>query len=176
MNVIEGIYREDSPVSDNDDIYEAWDEAILQTLKNSPMKVRIHIKVYSKFYVYKPNTRLDHNSDASNFIPVTQVLVLQIVSGLSVYVFGKFACKVKIQEFSFAAPLSAVVPVAATLILAACGARYIILLNTHDTSYLRLVFFEKLEACFSFTEKMIISLFASTIYKIALPLLSSFQS
>ena len=51
------------------------------------------------------------------------VLFVQIGCTYGGYIFSKFACKVQIQQFSFAVPLSAVVPVCLTLTLAGCGAR-----------------------------------------------------
>ncbi len=37
MNVVDGMYRHQS----SEDVYEEWDQAILQTLKNCPLKVNI---------------------------------------------------------------------------------------------------------------------------------------
>lgn len=51
------------------------------------------------------------------------VLLIQIGASYIAYIFSKFASKVQIQGFSFALPLSAVVPLSATLLLSACGAR-----------------------------------------------------
>ena len=39
------------------------------------------------------------------------------------YIFSKFACKVQIQGFSFAFPISFVVPITVALTLAFCGIR-----------------------------------------------------
>ena len=35
VNVVDGMYRHQS----SEDVYEEWDQAILQTLKNCPLKV-----------------------------------------------------------------------------------------------------------------------------------------
>ena len=51
------------------------------------------------------------------------VLLVQMGASYIAYIFAKFASKVQIQGFSFAFPLSAVVPICATLLLSACGAR-----------------------------------------------------
>ena len=50
-------------------------------------------------------------------------LLVQIGASYIAYIFAKFASKVQIQGFSFSFPLSAVVPICATLLLSACGAR-----------------------------------------------------
>ena len=39
VNVVDGMYRHQS----SEDVYEEWDQAILQTLKNSPLKVNFYI-------------------------------------------------------------------------------------------------------------------------------------
>ena len=41
VNVVEDIYRHDSTNSNNEDVYEDWEHVILQTLKDSPLKVEI---------------------------------------------------------------------------------------------------------------------------------------
>ena len=41
VNVVEDIYRHESTDTKNEDVYEDWEHVILQTLKNSPLKVRI---------------------------------------------------------------------------------------------------------------------------------------
>ena len=51
------------------------------------------------------------------------VLLVQIGASYIAYIFAKFASKVQIQGFSFSFPLSAVVPICATLLLSGCGAR-----------------------------------------------------
>ena len=43
VTVVEGTYRQQSTGSHNGDVYEGWDHAILQTLSNSPVKVRTAI-------------------------------------------------------------------------------------------------------------------------------------
>lgn len=51
------------------------------------------------------------------------LLLIQIGCTYGAYIFAKFACKVQIQGFSFALPLSAAVPLCTTLILMSCGMR-----------------------------------------------------
>ena len=121
VNVVDGMYRHQS----SEDVYEEWDQAILQTLKNCPLKVNFYIlfipfRVKILFLLLQSYIKLSNGHLFHHF----QVLVIQMVCGYLTYILGKFACKVKIQEFSFSAPLCAIVPVAATLILSACGARY----------------------------------------------------
>jgi len=48
-------------------------------------------------------------------------LIIQISASWLCYVFGKFACKICIQGFSFAFPLSLSVPVTISLLIASCG-------------------------------------------------------
>ncbi|XP_046403163.1 chitin synthase chs-2 isoform X1 [Ischnura elegans] len=51
------------------------------------------------------------------------VLIIQIISAYICYIFGKFACKILIQGFSFAFPVNLIVPVTISLLIAACGLR-----------------------------------------------------
>ena len=55
----------------------------------------------------------------SNPNAVIYIMLVQVVSSYLCYIFGKFACKIKIQEFSFALPLNLATPltVAATVTL-----------------------------------------------------------
>lgn len=41
VNVVEDTYRHDSTNNNNEDVFEDWEQVILQTLKNSPLKVKI---------------------------------------------------------------------------------------------------------------------------------------
>ncbi|KAJ6636552.1 Chitin synthase chs-2 [Pseudolycoriella hygida] len=54
---------------------------------------------------------------------VVYVLLIQIVAAYSCYIFGKFACKILIQGFSYAFPVNLTVPVSISLLIAACGIR-----------------------------------------------------
>ncbi|CAL4108316.1 unnamed protein product, partial [Meganyctiphanes norvegica] len=52
------------------------------------------------------------------------VLLIQIFSAWLCYIFGKFACKICIQGFSFAFPVNLTIPVSISLLITACGLRY----------------------------------------------------
>lgn len=52
------------------------------------------------------------------------VLLLQIFSAYFMYIFGKFACKILIQGFSYAFPVNLTIPVSISLLIAACGLRH----------------------------------------------------
>ena len=41
VNVVEDTYRHDSINNNDEDVFEDWEQVILQTLKNSPLKVKI---------------------------------------------------------------------------------------------------------------------------------------
>ncbi|PRD24049.1 UNVERIFIED_CONTAM: hypothetical protein NCL1_44804 [Trichonephila clavipes] len=51
------------------------------------------------------------------------VAMIQISAALICYVFAKFACKICIQGFSFAFPISLTIPVSISMLIAACGIR-----------------------------------------------------
>ncbi|XP_040583648.1 chitin synthase chs-2 [Lepeophtheirus salmonis] len=51
------------------------------------------------------------------------VLLIQIFASYFAYIFGKFACKICIQGFSFAFPVNLTVPVTISLLISACGIR-----------------------------------------------------
>ncbi|XP_017763944.1 PREDICTED: uncharacterized protein LOC108553522 isoform X2 [Eufriesea mexicana] len=51
------------------------------------------------------------------------VLLLQIFGAYFTYIFGKFACKILIQGFSYAFPVNLTIPVSISLLIAACGLR-----------------------------------------------------
>ncbi|XP_011301044.1 uncharacterized protein kkv isoform X1 [Fopius arisanus] len=51
------------------------------------------------------------------------VLLIQIFASYFAYIFGKFACKILIQGFSYAFPVSLTIPVLISLLIAACGLR-----------------------------------------------------
>lgn len=55
---------------------------------------------------------------------VIYAICLQIISAWLCYVFGKFACRICIQRFSFAFGLILVVPVTLSLLIAACGIHF----------------------------------------------------
>ena len=51
------------------------------------------------------------------------VCLIQLLAAYLAYIFGKFACKICIQGFSFAFPVILSVPVSVTLLITACGLR-----------------------------------------------------
>nr|QPN96974.1 chitin synthase 1 variant a [Riptortus pedestris] len=52
------------------------------------------------------------------------VLLIQIVAAYLCYIFGKFACKIVIQGFSYAFPVNLTIPVTISLLIAVCGLRH----------------------------------------------------
>ncbi|KAL9891261.1 hyaluronan synthase-like protein kkv isoform 2-T2 [Glossina fuscipes fuscipes] len=64
---------------------------------------------------------------------VIYVLLLQILGAYFCYIFGKFACKILIQGFSYAFPVSLTIPVSVSLLIAACGIRIDDPCFFHDT-------------------------------------------
>ncbi|XP_047357161.1 chitin synthase chs-2 isoform X6 [Vespa velutina] len=64
----------------------------------------------------------DIDIDADFNTPI-YVLLLQIFSAYFAYIFGKFACKILIQGFSYAFPVNLTIPVTISLLIAACGLR-----------------------------------------------------
>ncbi|XP_053982024.1 chitin synthase chs-2 isoform X1 [Hylaeus volcanicus] len=60
--------------------------------------------------------------DASVNTPI-YVLLLQIFGAYFAYIFGKFACKILIQGFSYAFPVNLTIPVSISFLIAACGLR-----------------------------------------------------
>jgi chitin synthase len=52
-----------------------------------------------------------------------KILVTQIACGYAAYIFGKFACKVNIQKFAFAIPLTLVMPASIATVLGLCEVR-----------------------------------------------------
>ncbi|RWS27637.1 chitin synthase 1-like protein, partial [Leptotrombidium deliense] len=50
--------------------------------------------------------------------------LIQIVASWLCYVFGKFACRIYIQGFSYAFPLSLTVPITISLLIASCGIHF----------------------------------------------------
>ena len=54
---------------------------------------------------------------------VIHVLIIQILAAYVCYIFGKFACKILIQGFSYAFPVNLTIPISISLLIAACGIR-----------------------------------------------------
>jgi len=61
--------------------------------------------------------------EKSSAYVVRHTLFLQILAAYVCYIFGKFACKICIQGFSFAFPVSLAVPVTLSLLISLCGLR-----------------------------------------------------
>ncbi|XP_065572052.1 chitin synthase chs-2-like isoform X2 [Artemia franciscana] len=59
---------------------------------------------------------------SENQVPMN-VLLIQIFTALACYIFGKFACRVNMQGFSFALPLNLAVPSVITFMVIFCGIR-----------------------------------------------------
>lgn len=51
------------------------------------------------------------------------VLLIQVFAAYFCYIFGKFACKIVIQGFSYAFPINLVIPLVVNFLIAACGIR-----------------------------------------------------
>lgn len=51
------------------------------------------------------------------------VFLINILASYFCYIFGKFACKIMIQGFSYAFPVNLTIPVSISLLIAACGIR-----------------------------------------------------
>ncbi|XP_053606189.1 chitin synthase chs-2 isoform X2 [Plodia interpunctella] len=51
------------------------------------------------------------------------VLLIQVFAAYFCYIFGKFACKILIQGFSYAFPINLVIPLVVNMLIAACGLR-----------------------------------------------------
>ncbi|XP_063358384.1 chitin synthase chs-2 isoform X2 [Cydia amplana] len=51
------------------------------------------------------------------------VLLIQMFAAYFCYIFGKFACKILIQGFSYAFPINLVIPLVVNFLIAACGIR-----------------------------------------------------
>ncbi|KAI4504800.1 hypothetical protein M0802_000350 [Mischocyttarus mexicanus] len=67
-----------------------------------------------------PNSDIDIMADFNT--PIF-VLLIQIFSAYFAYIFGKFACKILIQGFSYAFPVNLTIPVTISFLIAACGLR-----------------------------------------------------
>ncbi|TMW48229.1 hypothetical protein DOY81_006700 [Sarcophaga bullata] len=69
----------------------------------------------------------------ASYNTVIYVLLIQIFGAYLCYIFGKFACKILIQGFSYAFPVSLTVPITVSLLIAACGIRIDDPCFFHDT-------------------------------------------
>lgn len=60
----------------------------------------------------------------ADFYIMLYVLLTQICCAYFCYIFGKFACKIMIQGFSYAFPVNLTIPVTLSLLISACGLRH----------------------------------------------------
>nr|QHN12653.3 chitin synthase A [Chilo partellus] len=60
---------------------------------------------------------------AAGYKSALYVMCIQIFAAYFCYIFGKFACKILIQGFSYAFPINLVIPLVVNLLIAACGIR-----------------------------------------------------
>nr|ALM23645.1 chitin synthetase 1b [Leptinotarsa decemlineata] len=83
---------------------------------------------------------------SSDITPI-YVLMINVLASYLTYIFGKFACKIMIQGFSYAFPVNLTIPVSVSLLITACGLRNGDPCFFHDTipDYL---FFESPSAAF----------------------------
>ncbi|XP_043284738.1 chitin synthase chs-2 isoform X1 [Venturia canescens] len=65
----------------------------------------------------------DTETITPDFYAPIRVLLIQIFGAYLAYIFGKFACKILIQGFSYAFPVSLTIPVTISLLIAAVGIR-----------------------------------------------------
>lgn len=65
----------------------------------------------------------DSSEVAAAYKSAFYVMLIQIFAAYFCYIFGKFACKILIQGFSYAFPINLVIPVVVNLLIAACGLR-----------------------------------------------------
>ncbi|XP_060649537.1 chitin synthase chs-2 isoform X1 [Drosophila sulfurigaster albostrigata] len=74
-----------------------------------------------------PDTLESANIDTvdvdASYNSVIYVLLLQVFGAYLCYIFGKFACKILIQGFSYAFPVSLTGPIAVSFLISACGIR-----------------------------------------------------
>ncbi|XP_055923356.1 chitin synthase chs-2 isoform X2 [Eupeodes corollae] len=68
-------------------------------------------------------SQIDSIDIDAEYYTAIYVLLLQVFGAYFCYIFGKFACKILIQGFSYAFPVSMTVPIAVSVLIAACGIR-----------------------------------------------------
>ncbi|XP_047473988.1 chitin synthase chs-2-like isoform X2 [Penaeus chinensis] len=61
--------------------------------------------------------------NSSEYTPI-YVFLVQVLCAWLCYIFGKFACKICIQGFSFAFPVNLTIPVSISLLITMCGLRF----------------------------------------------------
>lgn len=59
----------------------------------------------------------------SNNYTIVYVILIQVLASYFCYIFGKFACKILIQGFSYSFPVNLTIPIVVSVLIAACGIR-----------------------------------------------------
>lgn len=67
-----------------------------------------------------------------NSTTVWWILFVHAISSYFCYIFGKFACKIHIQTFSFSLPINLVVPLTVSTLIILCGLRQSDVCHFHD--------------------------------------------
>lgn len=76
---------------------------------------------------------LYRNEIRGNSSAVWWILFIHAMSSYLCYVFGKFACKVHMQTFSFTLPINLAVPVTVSVLIILCGLRHSNVCSFHET-------------------------------------------
>lgn len=102
---------------------------VVNTLSNSSHPTSPTLTKASETFTIKSDTNV-----------VIYTVLVQVLSSYLCYIFAKFACKIKIQEFSFALPLSLATPLAVVTTVALTWLREsnVCALNEYFPSYLAL--------------------------------------
>ncbi len=108
-------------ISDSSNLFDLFHDSFqVHKFNVSEVKDQILGDPYDEADVYE--LRYEAFLDTDGNVPLN-VLLIQAFCCYGAYIFGKFACKVHIQGFSYSIPLSSVVPACITLLIAGCGAR-----------------------------------------------------
>ncbi|XP_011291179.1 chitin synthase chs-2 [Musca domestica] len=104
-------------------------DMVVNTLSNSSHPTSPTLTKASETFTIKSDTNV-----------VIYTVLVQVLSSYLCYIFAKFACKIKIQEFSFALPLSLATPLAVVTTVALTWLREsnVCALNEYFPSYLAL--------------------------------------
>lgn len=68
----------------------------------------------------------------ANVNTIWKILLTHVASSYICYIFGKFACKIHIQTFSFSLPLNLTVPLSISTLIILCGLREANICAYHD--------------------------------------------
>lgn len=100
------------------EFFNAWDKHpinVTRVLERDPYNPIPDLEDVSKLEEIR---QIPSNGSAPQY-----VLAIQVISAYLAYIFGKFACKICIQGFSFAFPVNLTIPVTISLLISACGLR-----------------------------------------------------